>query len=356
MNPTIKIPFPHKIVPIRPYMASLTALLVCFCASASSATSVDAISFLSVQHGFTVQNGFSPDGITNVTSGPAISSERASMIDAVDATTDVDINDVTVGCSACSEPTPFTRFSRFRSTRTDPTEFAESQFDISALSDQDDGSDVSNFAIATRDVSRTGLAQARITSSPAAASAQSAFALSRTTTFENITNERIAFFIGGYFDAFLLSRYTGNDGFARTTTPLALTISGIGQSNLTYFSPSEYQENVSEIGTNATATEGFSSLGDGVLGMQFTSAATALGGAGLSEAAVSAEHDFLIILALDPGQSADMFFGFSQRNEVGFTPVANPPAVPLPASAWLLMLGLGGLAGLRHRRGSREST
>ena len=329
--------------------ALITTLLFSIWTTSALAAPIDALSFLSVQQGFTVQAGSSPSGITNRTSGPTFSADRDSAIDAADAVLAVDVSDVTVGCSACTPVTPFANFGQFRTNRADPTEFADAQYDIEARSVQDGGADVAAFAIGERDVTRSGLAQARITSSPAPAEALSGYSISRTTTFENITNDRISFLIRGYFDAYLLSRYSGADGFARTSTTYEILFSGIDASALSYFSASDYQQTTSEIGDGATVTEGLFNTDNGILGMQFTAGATALAGPGLTEASLTAEHDFLVVLTLEAGETADMFFGFSQQNFVSYTPSAGPPAVPLPASAWLLMIAFGGLFGLRSR-------
>lgn len=335
---------------------ALATVIVGGWATSAIAAPVDALSFLSAQHGFTVQAGSSPPGITNRTGGLTSSTNRDSSIDAVDAALAVDTSDVTIGCSACSPPTPFTHVGQHRTNRADPTEFADAQFDIELASVQDEGADVTTFAFGERDVTRTGLAQARITSSPSPAEAQSGYSVSRTTTFENVSDASISFIIFGYFDAFLLSRYAGEDGFARTSTTYEVLFSGIDPSALTYFSASDYQETSDEIGDGATVTEGLFTTDDGVLGMQFTAGATALAGPGTTEASVTAEHEFLMVLTLDSGETADMFFGFSQQNFVSYTPPPTPPAVPLPASAWMLMGGFGGLFGLRLRARRRGAT
>lgn len=342
--------------PCRPKLtsAAVATVIANTWATSAIATTVDALSFVSAQHGFTIQAGASPPGITNQSGAVTIPANRESSIDAADAILAVDTSDVTIGCSGCTPPTPFTHVGQHRTNRADPTEFADAQFDIEAQILQDEGEDVVFFAPGERDVTRTGLAQARITSSPAPAEAISSYSIFRTTTFENISQDSISFFILGYFDAFLLSRYTGEDGFARTSTTYEILFSGIAPSALNYFSSSVYEPMTSEIGDGATVTEGLFTTDDGVMGMQFTASATALAGPGLTEASLSAEHNFLLSLTLEAGEMADMTFGFAQQNVVSFAPSANPPVIPLPASAWLLIGGLGGLFGLRipiRRRG-----
>ena len=340
---------------IVPLILIAVSLFLCTFSSASMAATIDAVSFLSVQHGFTVQAGSSPPGITNQTGVLTISTNRDSSIDAVDAALAVDNSDITVGCSACTPPTPYTHVGQHRTILADPTEFADAQFDIEVASVQDVGADVTTFAFGERNVTRTGLAQARITSSPAEAEAKSGYSISRTTTFENVSDASISFIIRGYFDAYLLSRYIGEDGFARTSTTYDVLFSGIDPSALTYFNASAYEETSEEIGDGATVTEGLFNTDDGVLGMRFAAGTTALAGPGITEASLTAEHDFLMVLTLDVGETADMFFGFSQQNHVSYTPSAIPPAVPLPASAWLLMGGFGGLLGLRLRTRRHKS-
>lgn len=351
MVPDFDYLVPRPVFRTRARVGLLATAFISLWSGSAIAVTFDAVSFVSVEHGYTVQNGSLPAGITSRTSGPSITTERNSTIDAPDAALAADTSDITIGCSACTPPTPYRHVGQHRTNRADPTEFADAQFDITAQSFQDGGADVTAFAMGARDVTRSGLAQARIASSPAPANAQSGYSIFRTTTFENISNDSISFLIDGYFDAFLLSRHIGGDGFARASTTLEILFSGIAPSALSYFSTSAYDETATEIGAGANVTEGLFTTADGILGMQFTAGATALSGPGLTEASLTAEHDFLMLLTLLPGQSADMSFGFSQQNVVTFT----PKPVPLPASGLLLIGGLGALAGLRWRRGRVHS-
>src|SRR6056297_735262 len=86
----------------------------------------------------------------------------------------------------------------------------------------------------------------------------------------------------------------------------------------------------------------------GVEGINLPAATSALGSGGFTEASATAEHDFLFRLTVDPGQTVDMAYGFSQVNVVEFD--VAPSVVPLPASAVLLLGALGGLFTLRRRR------
>ena len=318
-------------------------------ASGSFASTVDAVSFLTASHGFSIDGagpGASPTGIVAVTSGPTIDSTRESAVDDPDAV-NMTQSDVQVGFAG-APPIPFTYDIQDRTNRTDSTEFADARVSGSVLSTQDEGDDIMNFSIATRDVTREGLAQVRITSDPVAAAATSAYRVSRTNSYENVTDAPITFTIEGYFDAFLLSRYSGGGGFARAATSWDILFSGHTAGNLTYIPLDTFFTIFDEIGTGAFADANLVSQPSGVEGINLTAATSALGSGGFTEASATAEHDFLFRLTVDPGQTVDMAYGFSQVNVVEFD--VAPSVVPLPASAVLLLGALGGLFTLRRRR------
>lgn len=318
--------------------------------SGSFASTVDAVSFLTASHGFSIDGvapGASPTGIVARTSGPAMDITRESAVDDPDAV-NITQNDVQVGNASSSPPIPFTYDIQDRTNRTDPTEFADARLSGSVTSTQDEGADSTALALATRDVTREGLAQVRITSDPVAAAATSASGISRTNSYENVTDAPITFTIEGYFDAFLLLRYSGGGGFARAATSWDILFSGHTAGNLTYIPLDTFFTDFEEIGTGAFATAALVSQPSGVEGINLTAATSALGSGGFTEASATAEHDFLFRLTVDPGQTVDMAYGFSQVNVVEFD--VAPSVVPLPASAVLLFGALGGLFALRRRR------
>ncbi|MEQ8915119.1 MAG: VPLPA-CTERM sorting domain-containing protein [Roseovarius sp.] len=319
-------------------------------ASGSFASTVDAVSFLTASHGFSIDGaapGASPAGIVASVSGPTIDRTIESAVDDPDAV-NITQNDVQIGNASSSPPIPFTYDIQDRTNRTDPTEFADARVSGSITSTQDEGDDIVNFALATRDVTREGLAQVRITSDPVAAAATSAYGLSRTNSYENVTDAPITFTIEGYFDAFLLSRYSGGDGFARAATSWDILFSGHTAGNLTYIPLDTFFTSFDEIGTGGFADANLVSQPSGVEGISLTAATSALGSGGFTEASATAEHDFLFRLTVDPGQTVDMAYGFSQVSVVEFD--VDPAVVPLPASAVLLFGALGGLFALRRRR------
>lgn len=319
-------------------------------ASESYAATFDGVSFLTASHGFSINGaapGASPDGIVAVTFGFTVDITRESAVDDPDAV-NITQADVQVGNANTSPPIPFTYDIQDRTNRTDPTEFADATLSGSITSTQDVGADIVNLAFATRDVTREGLAQVRITSDPVAAAATSARSISRTNSYENVTDAPISFTIDGYFDAYLLSRVSGGEGFARAATSWDILFSGHSAGNLTYIPLDTFFTDFDEIGTGAFATAALVSQPSGVEGISLTAGTSAFGSGGFTEASATAEHDFLFRLTVDPGQTVDMAYGFSQINVVEFD--VDPPAVPLPASAVLLLGALGGLFALRRRR------
>jgi hypothetical protein len=86
-----------------------------------------------------------------------------------------------------------------------------------------------------------------------------------------------------------------------------------------------------------------------------TAGVIAFGDGGFTEASLTASHAFLLNLTLDPGETAQMTFGFSQTNFVEYTPGLTS-TVPEPSGFALLASGLG-LSGLvaRRRNGRRRA-
>ncbi len=265
------------------------------------AATIDGVSFLPVQHGFTVKGDTVPVGITSRTFGSSVSVDRETLIHADDAVLAADTSDVTVRYASCASPTPSTHIGQHRINRADPTEFADAQFDNGSGSVQDGGSDGTFFAIGERDLTQSGLARARVTSSPAPATALSGCSMARTTIFENITGTETVFLIGGYFDAFLLSRCKGGDGLARTTTSVNILFSNADPVSFNYATVVPVAESLPEIGDGASVTAGLFTTVDGIEGLKFTANATAMSGSGMAEASVSAEHEFLAPLRLAQG-------------------------------------------------------
>jgi len=324
------------------FTLSLTAIGF---ATTSHAVPISALSYLQVDHGFVVDGGETPVGISAKMGGPTIPHGVNSAIDDPLATNSTD-SDTTVGC-ACDPPIPYETFSLDRTNRTDPTEFAQARYDVERLFLQD--GNATFFAVGEIDTSRSGLAQARITSGPVAASAFSEYGTERIQTFENISGQTLSFNIRGSFAASLIARYSGADGFARTTTSIDLMFSGLDASDLIYLPLQTYAPDIEDAASGASVTEGLFVNAGGALGMSFTGSTTAVGDGGFTEATLDADFEYFFRLTLDPGQTVSMRIGFSQTNAVDYTPVALS-AVPVPAPALLLLTGLGSLIGLRRRR------
>lgn len=331
-------------------MRYLVPLAVAFWSSGAAAAPIDALSFLQVEYGYVVNGGAgAPAGIVARTQGPVMGRAADSGIDDAGAVVAIDDLNVTIGCSSCDPPVPFVETRRHRVNRADPTEFADAQYGIEATSIQDPAA--TSFAIGEREEVRSGLAQARITSSPVAAFADSAYSLGRTTSFENESGQTIAFNIQGYFDADLLARYSGDDGFARTSTTFDLLFDGVSADALVYLPLDTYILDIDEAAAGAEVSESLVANQPGTIGLSFSAAASALGDGGFTEATVTAMHAFLFRLTLAPGETAFMTASLGQTNAVEYTPSTAP--VPLPASGVLFAGALACVAMGCRRAGRR---
>lgn len=314
------------------------------------AAPVDAVSFLTLEHAITVSNGALPEGVMATSSGPDVRIDNPqSDISAPDAMVVRDTSDAVIGCSSCTPPRPFSTSAQYRVNRADPTEFAEASYDVVIGAVQNAGPSVQGSVIGQQSVQQSGLAQIRNGSSPAAAQAQSGYAVSRVLTFENISGVNQSFTIGGYFNAYLLSRYTGDNGYARTSAAVEILFSGIPGSSLSYLPVSPYTPTADEVG-GASTSQGLFTAADGTPGLQFSATATATGNGGFTEANLNAAHEYQLTVALAPGETAQMEFGFTQANAVYHAPATPPAPVPLPASGLMFAGALGVLAALRRKK------
>ncbi|MEO1112854.1 MAG: hypothetical protein AAFY05_11010 [Pseudomonadota bacterium] len=339
------------------FAISALAILMAGLSPSARATPVQALSFLQMESDFLIVGnlpfaGQSPDGVTNSVGGPDFSISINSQINAPDAVTAIDETSTQVGCAGCEPPIPFVSNRQLRTNRSDPTEFADAQWNVESSILQDQGADVTAFAIGRQTIDRDGLAQLRIASSPAPAEAESTFGISRVTTLENTAGEDVVVPIRAEVGGDLLSRYSGDDGLARTSATQSILFSGVSDGNLTTVTTAA-SDNTTETGDGATVTSGIFDSGDGITGFLFTASATAIGDGGFNEAAFSFFHQVIFLLTIEAGQSIEVETAFSQANYVEFapTPVST---VPLPAGAFLLLSGIALLAGRKFVVGKRS--
>lgn len=330
---------------MKQLIASATVLAALATAPAARAAPIDALSYLQVRHGFAIAGGAVPAGIVSSVSGPTIDRSNHSLIGDAAATLAADSLTATVGCATCDPPYPYEETGQHRTNRPDPTEFADARHDIDSLIVQDTGA--AFFAIGERQITASGLAQARLTSTPAAAAARSSFTNARVNSFSNQGSQTVAFNILGHFDVDLLARYSGADGFSRTSTVIELLFSGIAADALTYLPLDTYFLTTDDTAPGASVTEALVANQPGTLGLRFSASTTALGDGGFTEATLDAEHAFLLRLSLAPGETALMTTAYTQANAVEYLPAP----VPLPGGIGLLGGALGFLSLLRARRG-----
>lgn len=314
-------------------------------ASAVHGAPIEALSELQLNHSFIINNGNSPEGI-DIGFGPnplTIDVDAATFVDDPTAVTEDD-TDVVVGNPFLDPPLSAQR-SRLNTTiLPNGTEGTLARYSSEATSEDDPDPDV--FDITRRSVSQEGEANAVITSAPIAASAASSERLTRSFLFENTTNALISFNIAGQFDAALGAQYTGIDGFARASAGFDLLFEPAVGASITYFPIAPYLTSPTENGVGAIALE---QLLIGEQGVSFTASTSATGSGGTTTALLDAQTRYIFGISLDAGASLVMNTGFQQANAVEYTPQPAMPPVPLPASAFLMALGLGSLAGLRRR-------
>lgn len=337
------------------FLFSALAVFTLGAPSLAQAAPVDAVSFLQMDYRFVsvatdpvpgpLVVGASPAGMSVSTGGPAFNISIGSQIEDPGAVTAIDQNTVQVGCASCEPLVPFVSTRRLRVNRADPTEFADAQANIENTISQDQGADVTSFAIGQQQTDRDGLAQLRITSSPAAAEAGSTYGISRVTTYENTSDAQLALQFVTEIDVDLLARYSGEDGFARASTTQSVLFSGVSDGNLTTV-VTEDTSQVTEIGDGASVTADTFHSGSGIMGLLFSASATALGDGGFTEASFSLFHRVVFLLFIDPGQAVQMETAFSQANFVEYAP-GPVSEIPLPAGALLLCSGLALLTGRR---------
>lgn len=333
---------------MKVFAASALAALAIGLASPAQATPVQALSFLQMEYDFVIMgnlpfDGQSPDGITSSVGGPDFSTSINSQINAPDAVTAIDQTTTQIGCSGCEPEIPFVSNRQLRTNRADPTEFADAQWNVESTIFQDQGADVTAFAIGRQAIDRDGLAQLRITSSPAPAEAESTFGISRLTTFENTTDAEIVIPIRAEIGGDLLARYSGDDGLARTSATQSIIFSGLSDGNLTTVTTADTEE-TTETGAGTTVTGDVFNSGDGIAGLLFSASTTAIGDGGFNEAMYSFFHRVIFLVTIEAGQSIGMETAYSQANYVEHTP-ATISEVPLPAGVFLLCSGVALLAG-----------
>lgn len=325
---------------------TFTASVICLLSAGqfANAATIDAVSYVTVDHRFNINGGTSPDGVSAHVSGPTFLSDIAeSQIDDLTAGVVIDETNVQVGLADPDDPIPFVYNQQHRRNRPDPTQFADAQKNIRDLTIRDTGADVTYFAIGSQHINRDGLAQLRLQDPLVAASAVSSYGASRTLTLENTNDHEVSFGINGAIDASLLSRFSGDGGLARTSTTVSMLFSGLSYDQLEFFDTGSTPARTNLTGDGASLAEGLFTTDDGTLGIIFTAGATAIGDGGFTEADLDVSHLYRLFMTLEAGQSTEIEIAYRQSNFVDYTPLAP---VPLPAGGLLLAASLSVL-GLR---------
>lgn len=328
------------------FSAALGGVLVT--ASAGHAVTVTALSFTTSESVFSVSGGSSPDGIeARATDFEFLTVGTDATLDDPAAVVAADTNFTQVGNAGPISPVPFIAERQFRLNRTDPTQFADAQYDYESQLTQDGGADVVFFSPGRQEVDRSGLAQLRLEDPLVSANALSSFGTRRTIEFENISNESITFDVGGSLNMSLLARAAGDTAIARTSAVISVLTEGLAADQITFLDTGGVGESINLIGTGASSGGGLSETSDGVVGTILSASATALGADGFAEASYNMSQLYRLRLTFDPGQIATIDLTYAQTNFVEYT-TTTPPAVPLPAGAVLLGSAFA-MFGLRRR-------
>ena len=330
-------------------IASLTGLLL---ATSAHAAPIGAFSELIMTHSYVVNNGNRPEGI-DIAPVPEALSIESGATSAVDDPSAVEtiITFGQVGNPYSNPPLPFLGTRIHSNQLPSGFEGASSGYDLELLWEPDPDVPSGAFSgVTSETASRQGTASAILLDDTITASAASFRRSSRTYSFTNTTDALISFNIAGTLDAYLRSEYIGGDGIARTAGGIDLLFSELDGAEINYFPVSPYLTTIEDDDSGASVSDNLFANSDFITGLRFNAGATAIGSGGTTTAIFEGELRYIFQVNLDPGSHVWMTSAFSQANTVEHTSHVAIPAVPLPASAILLILGVGSLLGFRRSR------
>jgi hypothetical protein len=326
---------------------SLAILAAALVAGPLAATPIQAVTGLTLTHSFLVDGGDLPMGLDMRQQPIEQEIGAESAVDDPTATPD-ETSFVQVGNSVSDPPLPFLATRLNRTLLPGAMEGAQAEYGVEILARADPNAGQSQVE---RTETRSGGAQAVITSSPVDASAESRFFNSRPFRFENTTRGDISFNIAGQFEGFVSALYDGDDGLARSFGSMSLRFLPSLGAEVTYLALSSYLTDLDEDGPAAFAMETLETDNPDFAGFTVTASATAFGAGALSAASVSVAQSYLFAITLAPGATLEMRSTTSQFSRVSYTPGREQiPPVPLPAPAALLLVGLSTLVAVRRRR------
>jgi hypothetical protein len=316
--------------------------------SVAWAAPISATSELEMFHRYTVNSGSVPTGlrINNLFGSLILESSATSNVDDPGAST-TNIPFVQVGNPFSDPATPYIAQRIDSTTINAGTEGSQSSYDLTLTAVDDPDANPADTSIVDRTVDTTGSARASITTAPVSADALSSYDVERGYTFENESDESIAFNIVGTVTASFLASYDGLDGFARASGSLFLEFQDLVGTEINYLPIAPYLRSIEDDAPGAFVSESLVTSNGAFNGFNFTAGASAIGDGGDTDASFDATFRYLFQVQMDAGASFNLITGNNQVNGVEYTPVIAP--VPVPASLPILGTALLAFAALKRR-------
>lgn len=337
----------HTKVIMKTTLAVLLAVFwssIVFVSYAQSAIIAEATSELNFRHSYRINNGSVPDGIrlSSVPGSLSISSDLQTNVNEPTAVLET-ANFVQVGNPFLTPALPFESRRNHRTTFNAGTEGAQSDFDISATSENDPDSDPTATSIVERVIDNSGGAEVVLTTANIAAQASASFGITRGYRLQNLSDNLTNFSIIGDVDFDLSSQYEGANGFANASMSVFTLFEQALGVSADFSLSSVYDPDFTMSGTGASVFESLTFNEPILGGFLFSGSTRAQGNGGdVMSASIRELFTYRLDLTMEAGSSFDFFTGFSQENIAEYDPQAVSVSAPSTLSLFcvtLLVLG-----------------